>query len=104
MRPPFQFPKLTKVPAAPIEYRTHLSRTTAIFLALLFGGVGAHKFYLGQTKTGVLYVMFSMLLIPVLLGWIDGAALIRMDRPTFERRFGKRVRQPVIRKYFTFKK
>ena len=41
--------------------------TTAVLLALFLGGVGAHKFYLGQTGLGIVYLLFSWTTIP---GWI----------------------------------
>lgn len=44
---------------------------TAFFLALFFGGVGAHLFYLRKYVRGVIYLLFSWTFIPVLLGWID---------------------------------
>lgn len=34
------------------------SKTTAGLLALFLGGAGAHKFYLGQWKMGLLYLLF----------------------------------------------
>ena len=34
------------------------SRTTAGLFALLLGGIGVHKFYLGRVAAGVLYVLF----------------------------------------------
>ncbi|GAB3163633.1 TM2 domain-containing protein [Telluribacter humicola] len=40
-------------------------------LALLFGGFGLHRFYLGQTRLGVLYLLFCWTLIPFLIGIID---------------------------------
>ena len=41
--------------------------TTAVLLALFLGGVGAHKFYLGQTGLGIVYLLFCWTTIP---GWI----------------------------------
>ena len=32
--------------------------TTGILLCFFLGGVGAHRFYLGQTGLGILYVCF----------------------------------------------
>lgn len=41
--------------------------TTAVLLALFLGGLGAHKFYLGKTTAGILYILFSWTTIPA---WI----------------------------------
>lgn len=50
---------------------TNRSKLAASLLALFFGGLGIHKFYLGNTKSGILYLLFSWTLIPMFLGWID---------------------------------
>lgn len=42
--------------------------TTAVLLAVLLGGVGAHKFYMGQTVLGVVYILFSWTWIPLFIG------------------------------------
>jgi len=47
------------------------SPTTAVLLALFLGGLGAHKFYLGQTGLGVLYLVFCWTYIPAILGLVE---------------------------------
>lgn len=47
------------------------SRKMAILLALFFGWIGAHRFYLGQPLRGMIFVLFFWTLIPCLYGWID---------------------------------
>ncbi len=44
------------------------SKALAGLLALLFGGVGAHKFYLGHFKLGILYILFLWTGIPPFIG------------------------------------
>lgn len=39
--------------------------------ALLLGGLGLHRFYLGETGWGILYLIFSWTGIPTLLGFIE---------------------------------
>jgi TM2 domain-containing membrane protein YozV len=41
--------------------------TIALLLCLFLGGIGAHKFYLGQPGTGLLYLLFSWTFIPVII-------------------------------------
>ncbi len=41
--------------------------TTAVLLALFLGGLGAHKFYLGNTVAGIIYILFCWTTIP---SWI----------------------------------
>ena len=48
------------------------SRVTAAVLAILFGGLGIHIFYMGRIGTGILYLMFSWTLIPSIIGFIEG--------------------------------
>ncbi len=45
--------------------------TTAVVLALLLGGIGAHKFYMGQTGSGILYLIFSCTFIPAIIAFIE---------------------------------
>lgn len=55
-------------------------KTTVGLLALFLGGLGVHRFYLGQTKLGILYLLFCWTYIPLLMGIIDGLLiLIRSD-------------------------
>ena len=46
-------------------------RGTAIVLALLLGGFGGHRFYLGDVLKGSLYLVFSATGIPFLIGLYD---------------------------------
>ena len=50
------------------EYgRAAKDRTTAILLTLFLGGIGAHRFYLGQIGLGVLYLLFCWTLAPAII-------------------------------------
>ncbi|MBQ1327468.1 MAG: TM2 domain-containing protein [Eubacterium sp.] len=42
-------------------------------LAFLFGSVGLHKFYMGEYKTGLLYVLFCWTGIPGTIAFYEGA-------------------------------
>jgi hypothetical protein len=61
-------------------------KTTAGVLALLLGGVGAHKFYLGQTGAGIVYLLFCWTLIPGIVGFIEGISLLTMNQAMFDLR------------------
>lgn len=56
-------------------------------LGILFGGFGAHKFYLGKTLWGILYLVFSWTGIPFVVGFIEGIRYIFMDREDFYDKF-----------------
>lgn len=47
------------------------SRGTALLLTLFLGGVGAHRFYLGQVGWGILYAVFFWTLIPALVALVE---------------------------------
>ena len=48
------------------------------FLALIFGSIGAHKFYLGDKQKGVLYLIFFWTYIPFILGVFEAIKIIKM--------------------------
>lgn len=62
-------------------------RTTAGILALLLGGLGVHKFYLGETGLGILYLCFSWTLIPAIVGFIEGLLYLTKTDEEFQRQY-----------------
>lgn len=62
-------------------------RTTAGILALLLGGIGAHKFYLGETGMGIIYLCFSWTLIPAIVGFIEGIIYLTKTDEEFQRKY-----------------
>ncbi|MGL4676830.1 MAG: NINE protein [Brevinema sp.] len=75
-------------PAAKVQQEGGKSKTTAALLALFLGGVGVHKFYLGQTGTGILFLLFCWTLIPVILAFIDFFTLLAMSDEKFHNIYG----------------
>jgi TM2 domain-containing membrane protein YozV len=47
-------------------------KVVAGILAILLGGFGVHKFYLGYTKEGVIQLLLSLVCIGGLIGIIEG--------------------------------
>ena len=45
--------------------------TTAVLLAVFLGGLGVHKFYMGENGLGVLYLVFCWTYIPAVIGLIE---------------------------------
>ncbi|MFR1517515.1 MAG: NINE protein [Clostridia bacterium] len=64
-------------PAWPIK-----SKVTAGVLAILVGGLGIHKFYLG--KSGLLYLIFSWTGIPSFIGFIEGIIYLCSNDHNFQ--------------------
>lgn len=66
---------------------TTKSKSTAALLALFFGGVGVHKFYLGQTGAGIVYLLFFWTFIPALVAFIEALVLFGMSEREFATKF-----------------
>ena len=60
------------------------NRGVAIALAWFLGGFGAHKFYLGLTGRGVMYLLFFWTFIPTLLSVIDCFRFAFMSREEWD--------------------
>ncbi len=45
--------------------------TAGVLLALFLGGVGAHKFYMGQPVMGVVYILFFWTFIPLVVSLVE---------------------------------
>ncbi|MCB2292818.1 TM2 domain-containing protein [Clostridium algoriphilum] len=59
------------------------SKTTAGILAIIFGGLGVHKFYLGKIKTGIFYLIFCWTYIPEVIGIIEGITYLTSSDENF---------------------
>ncbi|BCD97894.1 NINE protein [Marinagarivorans cellulosilyticus] len=55
---------------ANLRKRPYKSRAGAAVLAILLGGVGVHRFYLGQWW-GIFYVLLSWTLIPAIIAFVE---------------------------------
>jgi TM2 domain-containing membrane protein YozV len=64
------------------------SRAVAALLAVFFGWSGAHWFYLGRRRLGVIYILtIPLLFAPLFLGFWDAFRFIWVDRAEFDSRF-----------------
>lgn len=66
------------------------SKTTAAILALFGGGFGFHKFYLGRSFAGLIYLVFCWTFIPCFLAVIDMIILLTMSEQSFAKKYGGR--------------
>jgi TM2 domain-containing membrane protein YozV len=64
------------------------SRSIAILLALLLGGLGIHKFYLNRPGWGVIYLLFCWTFIPTILGFLEGLRYLFMSDEAFQEKYG----------------
>jgi TM2 domain-containing membrane protein YozV len=68
--------------------RAPRNRARAAVLATLFGGWGAHWFYLERPRRGWFYVATFPIGLSFLLAWIDGVRFLWLDRAGFDVRYG----------------
>lgn len=64
-------------------------KNVAGILALFLGGLGVHRFYLGQNGLGVFYLLFFWFPVIWLVGLIDAIAFFSMDQETFDRKYNR---------------
>lgn len=56
------------------------NRITAALLALVFGGIGVHRFYLGKIVSGIFYLLLCWTFIPAIIALIEFIILICIHR------------------------
>ena len=62
-------------------------KTTAGVLALFLGGIGGHKFYLGQAGAGLIYLLFCWTCVPLFVAFFEAIGLLTMSQAVFDARF-----------------
>lgn len=68
------------------KYDKH-NKIAAALLALFLGGIGAHKFYLGSTGLGILYLLFFWTGIPMIIGLIESIVYLTMSEEEFKLKY-----------------
>ena len=63
------------------------NKIVAALLALFLGGIGIHKFYLGQSGQGIVYLLFFWTGIPWIIAFFEGIALLVKDQAAFDRQY-----------------
>jgi TM2 domain-containing membrane protein YozV/ribosomal protein L40E len=58
-------------------------KLVAVLLAFFLGGVGAHKFYLGDAMTGALYLVTCFTFIPMLVSFFEAIHIAQMSQVNF---------------------
>lgn len=64
------------------------SRIAAALFAFFLGGFGIHKFYLGQTGLGILYLLFCWTFIPAMVAFVEFVLLLVMSDEKFDAKYG----------------
>ena len=63
------------------------SKIVAGILAILLGGIGVHKFYLGNAAAGILYLLFCWTGVPAIIALIEGISILCQSNDAFETKF-----------------
>ncbi len=61
------------------------SKTEAGIIAILFGGLGLHKFYVGKYGKGMIYAVFCWTFIPAILGIAEGVHILCQTEEEFKK-------------------
>jgi len=74
----------------PLTYNIDMKdKNVAGILALLFGWLGIHRFYLGQGGLGIAYLMFCWLPIVWLIAFVDAILFFVMDPEVFDMKYNR---------------
>ncbi len=65
-------------------------KNIVVLLSFFLGMFGAHRFYLGQTKLGILYCVLSLVGISFLLQIIDFFVFLFMDQKIFDLKYNSK--------------
>lgn len=63
------------------------SKMAAALLAFFLGGIGVHKFYLGQTGMGILYLIFCWTWIPAIIAFVEFIIFLTMSDEDFDQKY-----------------
>lgn len=58
-------------PKCGVRQHSHVSKAVLLLVTFFFGGLGAHKFYLGKWWQGALYLLFFWTWIPALIALVE---------------------------------
>ncbi|MDQ1159943.1 TM2 domain-containing membrane protein YozV [Chryseobacterium sp. SORGH_AS 447] len=63
------------------------SKSTTVLLTFFLGGLGIHRFYLGQNGMGILYLVFCWTFIPAFIALIDFFVFLFMSEYRFNNKY-----------------
>ena len=68
------------------------NKGTAALLAVFFGGIGFHRFYLGRPLSGFIYLFFCWTFIPMILALIEAAVFTFESEKRFNGEFNPHLK------------
>lgn len=69
------------------------NKLAAGILAILLGGIGVHKFYLGKIGIGVIYLLFCWTGIPAIIGLVEGIIILCQSDEDFIQKYNVELEQ-----------
>jgi TM2 domain-containing membrane protein YozV len=78
---------------ADVVYTEPKSRPIAIVLALLLGGFGIHRFYVGPISWGVAYLIFFWTGVPGFLAWMEAIYWLTRSDVEWAQKYGGPVQE-----------
>ncbi|MFX0102794.1 MAG: NINE protein [Candidatus Hodarchaeota archaeon] len=63
------------------------NKKKAVLLAVILGGLGFHKFYLGKYAMGILYLVFCWTFIPIVLSFVEGIIYLFKSDEKFQEEY-----------------
>jgi len=77
-----------KNPITSHQQTVNKSRIVAAILAFFLGGLGIHKFYLGQIGWGIIYLIFCWTFIPSIVAFIEFIIYLCTSDEDFAKKYG----------------
>lgn len=65
------------------------SKITAGILALLLGGLGLHKFYVGSWGWGIIYILLILTFIPQIISVVEAIRYFMLTDYDFQKKVGE---------------
>lgn len=66
--------------------KVYKNRIFTIILAVLFGSLGLHEFYLDRPRRGILLLIFAWTGIPLIIGILQGIKYYKEGEKRFQRK------------------
>lgn len=68
----------------------------AAVLAFFLGSFGVHRFYLGQTGLGFVYLLFCWTFIPMIASFIDCVIFLLTSKESFDQKYNRKFYANII--------